>query len=63
MQMSMYESKCDMYTDCIWCDCYDWDSESCTMPSIHAAYACSLEQDTESQDDYEDWGGTIFSPD
>lgn len=34
---------CDGY--CFFCDCYDPDSESCTMPSIDLTYACSLYAD------------------
>lgn len=45
----MCRYKCDEYTDCKYCDCWDSDREGCTMPSIDMAYACSMEQDTESE--------------
>ena len=28
---------------CLFCDCYDSDTESCTMPSSDRLYACPLE--------------------
>ena len=30
---------------CLLCDCYDSDTESCTMPSSDRLYACPLEDD------------------
>ena len=30
---------------CLHCDCYDSDTESCTMPSSDRLYACPLEDD------------------
>ena len=33
----MYEKN-----PCLNCDCYDYDYESCTMPSVDLIYACPL---------------------
>lgn len=30
---------------CLHCDCYDYDYESCTMPSCDIIYACPLHKD------------------
>lgn len=30
---------------CLLCDCYDSDTESCTMPSSDRLYGCPLEGD------------------
>ena len=41
---------------CLLCDCYDSDTESCTMPSSDRLYACPLEDDDfdrqENKNDY-----------
>ena len=41
---------------CLLCDCYDSDTESCTMPSSDRLYACPLEDNDfdrqENKNDY-----------
>ena len=32
--------------DCINCDCYDSDAESCTLPAVDLVYACPLNSET-----------------
>ena len=40
---------------CLLCDCYDSDTESCTMPSSDRLYACPLEgDDTVNYEDIEE---------
>lgn len=45
-------AECDYVNPCVFCSCWDSDTEACTMPSVDRQYACSLFSDDLNYDEF-----------